>query len=202
MKKYLFILLFTPISGLSQNPFPMIEYFPFTHDIFSTPIQLNSLNLFTPRINPTCPIQGKASTYYNFYSFQIGDTLSEYSSYTPYFPNSFDSENLDSMSASGFINGIQVDFGNAETSFSMAGSISSPSRTYVFDNNGRYNGKVEEWYVNGQKLREFNYTEGLENGKQKLWDLDGNIKANYEVINGERYGLIGLKKCFTVIETE
>ena len=136
MKKYLFILLFTPISVLSQNPFPMIEYFPFSHDIFSTPIQLNSLNLFTPRINPTCPIQGKASTYYNFYSFQIGDTLSEYSSYTPYFPNSIDSENLDSMSASGFINGIQVDFGNAETSFSMAGSVGSPSLTYVFDNNG------------------------------------------------------------------
>jgi len=73
---------------------------------------------------------------------------------------------------------------------------------YIFDNNGRYDGKVEEWYVNGQKLKEFNYTMGIENGEQKLWDLDGNIIANYDVINGERYGLIGLKKCFTVIENE
>ena len=75
MKKYLFILLFTSVSGLSQNTFPMIEYFPFTHDIFSSPIQLNSLNLFTPRINPICPIQGKATTYYNFYLFQIGGSI-------------------------------------------------------------------------------------------------------------------------------
>ena len=35
-----------------------------------------------------------------------------------------------------------------------------------------------------------------------LWDLNGNIKANYEVINGERYGLIGLKKCFTVFDNK
>ena len=73
---------------------------------------------------------------------------------------------------------------------------------YIFDDKGRYNGKVEEWYVTGQKLREFNYTNGLENGKQKLWDLNGKIKANYEVINGERYGLIGLKNCFTVFENK
>ena len=35
-----------------------------------------------------------------------------------------------------------------------------------------------------------------------IWDLDGNIKANYEVINGERYGLIGLKKCFTISDNK
>ena len=73
---------------------------------------------------------------------------------------------------------------------------------YFFSNNGKYNGKVEEGYVNGQKLKEFNYSKGLEKGKQKLWDLDGNIKANYEVINGERYGLIGLKKCFTISDNK
>ena len=136
MKKYLYIILLTPLFGLGQNSFPMIEYFPFTNDIFPAPIQLNSLNLFTPKINSICPIQGKASTYYNFYSSEIGDTVSEYSTYTPYLPNYIDSENLDSTSASGFFNGIQVDLSNAATSFSMAGSISSPSRTYVFDNNG------------------------------------------------------------------
>ena len=38
---------------------------------------------------------------------------------------------------------------------------------YVFDNVGRYNGKVEEWYVNGQKLREFNYSNGARERKTK-----------------------------------
>ena len=71
---------------------------------------------------------------------------------------------------------------------------------YEFDNKGRYEGNVEEWYENGQKLKKFNFTMGRENGKQMLWDLNGNVKANYEVINGERYGLIGLKKCFTVAQ--
>ena len=41
----------------------------------------------------------------------------------------------------------------------------------------------------------FHYIDGKEVGSQKLWQEDGRIKANYEVKNGERFGLIGLKKC-------
>ena len=44
----------------------------------------------------------------------------------------------------------------------------------------------------------FNYINGKEAGKQLLLKSNGNIKANYEVVNGERFGLIGLKKCYTV----
>ena len=43
-------------------------------------------------------------------------------------------------------------------------------------------------------FRDFNYINSKETGSQKLWYETGKIKANYEVINGERFGLIGLKK--------
>ena len=44
----------------------------------------------------------------------------------------------------------------------------------------------------------FNYKKGKESGSQRLWKTDGSIKANYDVVNGERFGLIGLKKCYQV----
>lgn len=69
---------------------------------------------------------------------------------------------------------------------------------YQFNDRGEYNGKVKEWYRSGQPYMSFNYKNGKENGSQRLWKLDGNIKANYEVVNGERFGLIGLKKCSNV----
>jgi antitoxin component YwqK of YwqJK toxin-antitoxin module len=69
---------------------------------------------------------------------------------------------------------------------------------YHFDNKGFYNGTVKDWYQNGQLVKEFNYVNGKEKGSQKMWLINGNIKANYTVVNGDRFGLIGLKKCFTV----
>ncbi|WP_339750968.1 hypothetical protein [Algoriphagus aquimarinus] len=71
---------------------------------------------------------------------------------------------------------------------------------YHFNQTGEYNGAVKEWYANGQSLKEFNFVEGMEMGSQKLWQEDGRIKANYEVRGGERFGLIGLKKCHTLTE--
>ncbi|WP_298534731.1 hypothetical protein [uncultured Algibacter sp.] len=69
---------------------------------------------------------------------------------------------------------------------------------YHFNNEGKYNGSMKEWYQSGQPLRAFNYKNGKEDGAQRLWKPDGQIKANYQVIKGERFGLIGLKKCYTV----
>jgi antitoxin component YwqK of YwqJK toxin-antitoxin module len=43
---------------------------------------------------------------------------------------------------------------------------------------------------------------GKEEGTQKAFKSDGRIKANYTVINGERFGLIGMKRCFTVDNEE
>ncbi|WP_338359437.1 hypothetical protein [Yeosuana marina] len=69
---------------------------------------------------------------------------------------------------------------------------------YYFNNKGEYNGSVKEWYSSGIHCRAFNYIDGQENGRQQLWKIDGSIKANYVVVNGERFGLIGLKKCYAV----
>ena len=69
---------------------------------------------------------------------------------------------------------------------------------YHFNDNGAYHGFVKEWDETGQLFRDFNYINGKEEGSQRMWKLDGSIKANYEVVNGERFGLIGLKKCYQV----
>ncbi|NER14156.1 hypothetical protein GWK08_11940 [Leptobacterium flavescens] len=74
----------------------------------------------------------------------------------------------------------------------------SPKFTYHFNHSGEYHGSVKEWYPSGRLYRYFNYTNGKETGRQQLWKDDGSIKANYQVVEGERFGLIGLKKCYTV----
>ncbi|MEW4924767.1 hypothetical protein [Algibacter sp. 2305UL17-15] len=73
---------------------------------------------------------------------------------------------------------------------------------YHFNEKGEFHGIVKEWYKNAQIFRDFNYVDGKELGSQRMWKNDGTIKANYEVVNGERFGLIGLKKCYTVKENE
>jgi len=69
---------------------------------------------------------------------------------------------------------------------------------YHFNEKGEYEGNRKEWYQNGQLVRDFNYVKGKEIGSQRMWNDNGKIRANYEVKNGERFGLIGLKKCYTV----
>ena len=74
----------------------------------------------------------------------------------------------------------------------------NPKFVYHFNDRGAYNGEVKEWYRSGQPYMSFNYENGKEKGSQRLWKMNGTIKANYEVVNGERFGLIGLKKCSNV----
>jgi antitoxin component YwqK of YwqJK toxin-antitoxin module len=81
-------------------------------------------------------------------------------------------------------------------------SPKSPKFVYHFNNQGAFHGEVKEWYRSGQLYMSFNYENGNENGRQQLWKVDGTIKANYEVVNGERFGLIGLKKCNNVRDPE
>lgn len=69
---------------------------------------------------------------------------------------------------------------------------------FGFNEKGSYEGSFREWYRNGQLVKQFNFVNGKENGSQKMWQPNGKIRANYVVKNGERFGLIGLKKCYTV----
>jgi antitoxin component YwqK of YwqJK toxin-antitoxin module len=69
---------------------------------------------------------------------------------------------------------------------------------FHFNKKGEYHGTVKEWYQNNQIFKAFNYKNGKEVGSQKMWQSNGNIRANYVVKNKERFGLIGLKKCYSV----
>lgn len=69
---------------------------------------------------------------------------------------------------------------------------------YHFNNKGEYDGNVKIWYANGQLYKDFNYKKGKESGSQKMWQGDGKLRANFVTKNGERFGLIGLKKCYSV----
>lgn len=69
---------------------------------------------------------------------------------------------------------------------------------YQFNNLGSYHGEVKDWFENGNLQKHFNFVEGKEFGSQKMWDVKGKIIANFHTVNGERHGLIGLKKCISV----
>jgi antitoxin component YwqK of YwqJK toxin-antitoxin module len=53
-----------------------------------------------------------------------------------------------------------------------------------------------EWYPNGQLYALSNYNnEGQPEGEQKMWFETGQIKANYIVKEGRRFGFLGAKGC-------
>lgn len=73
-----------------------------------------------------------------------------------------------------------------------------PKFEYHFDTSGAYHGSVTEWYPSGQCYKKFHFIHGREAGRQQMWQGDGTLRANFTTVDGERYGLIGLKKCYTV----
>lgn len=73
---------------------------------------------------------------------------------------------------------------------------------YQFNNNGVYNGFIKDWHANGQLAKHFNFVDGKESGSQKMWKIDGKIRANFFTVKGERHGLIGLKNCVSVVKSE
>jgi antitoxin component YwqK of YwqJK toxin-antitoxin module len=65
---------------------------------------------------------------------------------------------------------------------------------YLFEND-EYQGRCREWNAEGLLIKEMNYERGHEQGPQKMFYDNGKIRANYVVINGRRYGLLGTKNC-------
>lgn len=58
-----------------------------------------------------------------------------------------------------------------------------------------YEGELKEWNAKGLLIRQFHYQNGQEVGSQRLWWDDSTVRANYEIRNGKKYGLIGIKLC-------
>jgi antitoxin component YwqK of YwqJK toxin-antitoxin module len=67
--------------------------------------------------------------------------------------------------------------------------------------NGEYNGVCREWTEQKMLVKEMHYKDGYEEGGQKAFYNDGKIKANYVIIKGRRYGLLGTKNCVNVTDS-
>tara|TARA_B110000091_G_scaffold214451_1_gene268007 strand:+ start:5555 stop:6085 length:531 start_codon:yes stop_codon:yes gene_type:complete len=70
---------------------------------------------------------------------------------------------------------------------------------YQFNTKGLYHGSVKDWHEKGMLAKHFNFVDGVEEGSQKMWDFSGKITANFYTVNSDRHGLIGLKKCVSVV---
>jgi antitoxin component YwqK of YwqJK toxin-antitoxin module len=67
--------------------------------------------------------------------------------------------------------------------------------------NDAYEGELKEWDYSGTLFHLAHFINGQEAGEQKLWYDNGKIRANYVIINGKRYGLLGTKNCKNVSDS-
>ena len=67
--------------------------------------------------------------------------------------------------------------------------------------NDAYEGELREWTFDGKLTHLAHFKEGQEEGSQKLWYDNGKIRANYVIIKGKRYGLLGTKNCKNVSDS-
>jgi antitoxin component YwqK of YwqJK toxin-antitoxin module len=64
-----------------------------------------------------------------------------------------------------------------------------------------YEGELKEWNVEGKLIHLATFKNGQEEGPQKLWYDNGKIRANYVMLQGKRYGLLGTKNCRNVSDS-
>jgi antitoxin component YwqK of YwqJK toxin-antitoxin module len=64
-----------------------------------------------------------------------------------------------------------------------------------------YEGELKEYSSDGHLFHLGNYVNGQEEGTQKMWYTNGKIRANYVIIKGKRYGLLGTKNCKNVSDS-
>lgn len=62
-------------------------------------------------------------------------------------------------------------------------------------------GEMKEWNIGGRLIHLANYKNGQEDGTQKMWYDNGKIRANYVIMHGKRYGLLGTKNCRNVSDS-
>jgi antitoxin component YwqK of YwqJK toxin-antitoxin module len=66
---------------------------------------------------------------------------------------------------------------------------------------GEYEGVCKEWNPAGLLVKQMNYVNGHEEGLQQFYYDNGKVKANYRMIGGRRYGLLGTKNCVNVSDS-
>ena len=71
---------------------------------------------------------------------------------------------------------------------------------YHFEND-EYEGLCREWNRQGKLIRNMHYKKGHEEGAQTMFYDNGKVRANYIVLNGRRYGLLGTKNCVNVADS-
>lgn len=68
--------------------------------------------------------------------------------------------------------------------------------------NDAYKDEMKEWDEKGMLIHLAHYNKnGQEEGAQKLWYSNGKIRANYVIIDGKRFGLLGTKNCVNVSDS-
>ncbi len=65
---------------------------------------------------------------------------------------------------------------------------------------GEFEGVCREWHRSGRLASMRTYRRGEEDGPQMSWSADGSLVANYVVREGRRFGTIGSRPCFTVVD--
>jgi antitoxin component YwqK of YwqJK toxin-antitoxin module len=74
-----------------------------------------------------------------------------------------------------------------------------PKFEYHFMND-EHEGELKEWFTTGKPARLFHYKAGHEEGSEKMWWDNGKVRANYVIINGEKFGLFGQKLCINQLK--
>jgi hypothetical protein len=60
---------------------------------------------------------------------------------------------------------------------------------------GQYEGEQREWHPNGYPYKRRFFKDGQEDGTQQVWRPNGRLVVNYELRDGEPYGLLGTEAC-------
>ena len=130
----------------------------------------------------------------------------------------FEMNDKDTISISGYLNGKLEGISKKwytnnqlqETRYYSNGQKNGKQLSFWNNGNKRfefiakkdaYDGALKEWSEDGKLFRLANYENGREKGVQKLWYPDGKIRANYVIVDGRRYGLLGTKNCVNVSDS-
>ncbi len=129
-----------------------------------------------------------------------------------------DAASLDTLSIQGYLDGLQSGVGKKWYSNgqlmeerSYFKGAKNGLQTAYWENGAKkfefvaredaYEGEFKEWNIEGNLIHLAHFENGHENGSQKLWDEEGKIRANYVIVNGKRYGLLGTKNCKNVSDS-